>query len=74
MIGHPEFEALGQSEEHTVSRAPEGMRPKRGTLLRLVPGHVCPTVNLAERAVLVEDGKLIGMADVRARAHEVVVE
>ncbi len=74
VVGHPEFEALGQSEEHTVFRAPEEKRPKRGTLLRLVPGHVCPTVNLAERAVLVEDGKLVGTADVSARAHEVIVE
>jgi len=39
-----------------------------------VPGHVCPTVNRAESVVLVEVGKLVGTAEVRALAHEVIVE
>ena len=68
----PEPEVLGQSEEHTVFRAPEGSRPERGKL-RLVPGHVCPTVNLATHAILLEDGRLVGRAEVTARAHEALV-
>ncbi|MEM9380135.1 MAG: alanine racemase [Planctomycetota bacterium] len=73
VLGRPEFEAAGQSEEHTVLRAPEGQRPERGTPLRLVPGHVCPTVNLAESVVLVDDGRYVGTVDVAARAHETLV-
>jgi len=73
VVGRPELEVLGQSEEHTVLRAPEGSRPERGELLRLVPGHVCPTVNLATHAILLEDGRLIGRAEVTARAHEALV-
>lgn len=67
-LEHPAARCLGQSEEHTVFRA-EGERPARGTLLRLVPGHVCPTVNLAEEAILVEDGKLVARVPVTARGH-----
>lgn len=64
----PGARCLGQSEEHTVFRT-EGDKPERGALLRLVPGHVCPTVNLANDAVLVEDGRLVGRAAVTARGH-----
>ncbi|MEM9800755.1 MAG: alanine racemase [Planctomycetota bacterium] len=72
-LGRPGLQALRQSEEHTVWRAASGERPARGEVLRLVPGHVCPTVNLAETAVLVDDGKLVGVVDVAARAHETIV-
>ncbi|MCH7780498.1 MAG: hypothetical protein IH848_06600 [Acidobacteria bacterium] len=41
--------------------------------LYLVPRHVCPTVNLAEQALLV-DGKDIVVSRVRARAHDLLVE
>lgn len=64
----PGARCLGQSEEHTVFQT-EDDRPERGALLRLVPGHVCPTVNLANDAVLVEDGRLVGRAAVTARGH-----
>lgn len=72
VLGKSEWEALWQSEEHTVFRVPVGdARPERGSLLRLVPGHVCPTVNLAEEALLVDDGVFVDVVAVSARAHEV---
>ncbi|MEE2938789.1 MAG: D-TA family PLP-dependent enzyme, partial [Planctomycetota bacterium] len=64
----PSARCLGQSEEHTVFQSVD-VRPARGALLRLVPGHVCPTVNLANEALLVEDGRLVGRAEVTARGH-----
>ena len=48
----------------------EGPRPARGTPLLLVPAHVCPTVNLAEQAVLIEHGEIQQVVDVTARAHD----
>ena len=39
----------------------------------LVPKHVCPTVNLAQQAVLVENGKVIEIVDVAAAGHELEV-
>jgi D-serine deaminase-like pyridoxal phosphate-dependent protein len=65
----PHAIALRQSEEHTVFRCDPAQRPSRGDLLRLVPGHVCPTVNLASECLLVEDDKPLGFAAVAARGH-----
>lgn len=74
VLGHPEYEILRQSEEHTVLRANGVPRPERGTALRIVPGHVCPTVNLASEAVLVKSGAFVKVAEVTARAHATLVE
>ena len=70
VLGRPELEALRPSEEHLPLRVTAGERPARGTELLLVPRHVCPTVNLAEEAVLIEDGEVRGVTPVSARAHE----
>lgn len=70
-LEQPGAVCLGQSEEHTVFRA-DGARPDRGALLRLVPGHVCPTVNLANDAILVEDGRFVARVPVTARGHGAV--
>ncbi len=70
VLGRPDLEAQKPSEEHLPLRGVPGALPARGELLQLVPRHVCPTVNLAEQAVLVEHGKLVGVVPVSARAHE----
>ncbi|MEM8711569.1 MAG: alanine racemase [Planctomycetota bacterium] len=69
IIELPGARALRQSEEHTVFQIDKGERPARGTLLRLVPGHVCPTVNLASRCVLTEEDRFLGEVAVTARGH-----
>ena len=46
--------------------------PKRGDVVFVVPEHVCPTVNLAEHAVVLDGGELVGVIDVEARGHELV--
>jgi len=61
--------ALPPSEEHLPMRC-SGQLPARGAALLLVPRHVCPTVNLAEQAVLVEPGDRPRIVPVLARAHE----
>ena len=70
VLGHPGLRALRPSEEHLPLEVVRGDRPSRGTLLLLVPRHVCPTVNLAERAILVCGGRLREIVAVSARAHE----
>lgn len=72
VLGHPELEALTPSEEHLPLRVHEGVRPERGSTLLLVPMHVCPTVNLAEEALLIDEGRLVGVVPVRARAHDLL--
>ncbi len=72
-LGHPGLEACTPSEEHLPFAVRSGARPARGTELYLVPRHVCPTVNLAEQALLV-DGDEIRPTHVRARAHDLLVD
>ncbi len=54
ILGHEGMTPLHPSEEHLPVRVHDGSLPKRGTLLALVPSHVCPTVNLARHATLLE--------------------
>jgi len=70
VLGSPALEALAPSEEHLPLRVTSGPRPARGTELLLIPRHVCPTVNLAEEAVLIDAGRVSAIAPVKARAHE----
>jgi D-serine deaminase-like pyridoxal phosphate-dependent protein len=58
------------SEEHLPLRAVEGEPPEPGTLLRLVPAHVCPTINLADEAALLEGDAVVAVVPVAARGHE----
>lgn len=46
---------VGQSEEHLVLEAPEGHGWKPGDVLYAIPYHVCPTVALYERMIVVEN-------------------
>ena len=58
------------SEEHLPIRMQAGEAPPIGTLVRLVPRHVCPTVNLADEAVLLDDDVIQAIVPVSARGHE----
>jgi len=73
VVGHPELIALQPSEEHLPFRVESGDLPERGTPLLLVPKHVCPTVNLAEEALVLESGSEPRAVPVSARAHELFV-
>jgi D-serine deaminase-like pyridoxal phosphate-dependent protein len=70
VLEHPELVAGRPSEEHLPLDVTSGPPPARGTPLYLVPRHVCPTVNLAEEAVVIERGRIAAIAPVAGRAHE----
>ena len=74
VLGRPELVAQTPNEEHLPLRVTTGPLPERGTMLQLIPHHVCPTINLAEQAVLIEDGKVRDVVAVAARAHETLLE
>jgi D-serine deaminase-like pyridoxal phosphate-dependent protein len=69
-LGHPEFEAAIPSEEHLPATIHGERLPDLGDAFYLIPRHVCPTVNLAEEAALVEDGRITEIVPVAARAHD----
>jgi D-serine deaminase-like pyridoxal phosphate-dependent protein len=56
VIGRADLVAQTPSEEHLPLRGKAGAMPERGEVLALVPRHVCPTVNLAEEALVVDGG------------------
>lgn len=70
VLGRPELVAQVPSEEHLPLSVSSGDPPERGAELYLVPRHVCPTINLAEEAVLMEGGEVRSVVPVAARAHE----
>jgi D-serine deaminase-like pyridoxal phosphate-dependent protein len=80
VLGHPELEAMAPSEEHLPLRVRPGSSggsnaaspPERGAELLLIPRHVCPTVNLADEALLVESDGSSRAAPVVARAHDLL--
>jgi D-serine deaminase-like pyridoxal phosphate-dependent protein len=71
VLGRPDLVATTPSEEHLPLRASGDDLPARGSLLHLVPKHVCPTVNLADRALLIEAGCAPRWVPVLARGHEI---
>ncbi len=66
--------ALRPSEEHLPLLVESGEAPPLGALLRLIPAHVCPTVNLADEAALLEGpDEVVSIVPVTARGHETCV-
>jgi len=65
-----QLQPLRPSEEHLPVKVLGGDAPALGELVRVVPRHVCPTVNLADEAVLLDHGKLVAVVPVGARGHE----
>lgn len=71
VVDWPHLRALTPSEEHLPLHVGAGPAPLLGALLQLVPRHVCPTVNLADQAVLLEGDRIVAVVPVAARGHEV---
>lgn len=68
ILEHPEA-AIGQfAEEHGfLDLARCNDRPKIGDVVRVIPNHVCPVVNVVGQMVLVRGEELIGTMKVDAR-------
>ena len=69
-LDRPGLEPLSPSEEHLPMRVAAGDPPAVGEVVRLLPRHICTTVNLADEAVIMEKGRFLGVVPVAARGHE----
>jgi D-serine deaminase-like pyridoxal phosphate-dependent protein len=70
VLGHPELEPQRPSEEHLPLQVRAGtMAPAPGTVLWLVPEHVCTTVNLYRRALWLRGDAIVGEGAVEAMSH-----
>lgn len=65
---YPDATITALSEHHATVQLPAGAKPPRlGTVLAVVPNHVCATVNLADAFLVVKDGELVDSWPVAAR-------
>ena len=68
MLEHPEAELARFAEEHGIldlSRCND--RPAVGDIVRLIPNHICPVVNVVGKLVLVRGDAIEGVLEVEAR-------
>jgi D-serine deaminase-like pyridoxal phosphate-dependent protein len=73
LFGLEDATAVGHSDEHLVLETPRAADFPVGTALYGVPWHVCPTVALHDRAVVVRDGHAGERWDVVARARTLTI-
>lgn len=65
---HPDARVTALSEHHATVAFPHGAPvPRRGELVRVVPNHVCATVNLADEFVVVSAGRQVDRWAITAR-------
>ena len=57
------------SEHHGLVDLGDRPAPPLGSVLRVVPNHVCTVVNLFDRYVVAQDGKVVDHWPVAARGH-----
>lgn len=70
-LNHPDLKPLSQSEEHLVIEVAKDHSFKIGDVLYALPIHICPTVALYDRAVIVEAGKVSDTWKVIARDRQI---
>lgn len=70
-LNAPGAEPIGQSEEHLVVKVADTSVYKVGDVLYGVPIHICPTVALYDKAMVVEDNKVIDEWRVIARDRKI---
>ncbi len=65
--GKPDFILSGVSDEHGVIQIPESTGTRIGDKLRIIPTHICPTVNLYDVAFAVKKGQVEEVWPIDAR-------
>lgn len=72
-LNAPELKFVSQSEEHLIADAGFGHKYKVGDVLYGLPFHVCPSVALYERAIMVEDSVISGEWKTTARDRRITI-
>ncbi len=70
-LNAPDAVPRSHSEEHMVLTVPDAGRYSPGDILYGVPVHICPTVALYERAVVVENNSAVAEWEVTARDKKI---
>ena len=67
VVDHPELTLARLSEEHGMLEKTGASSVRTGEILRVIPNHICPTVNLYDRVYLMRGGEVYGSYCVAAR-------
>lgn len=68
LIDHPDARVTALSEHHaTVAFPADETLPDLGTVVRVVPNHVCAAVNLADELIVTADDRVVDRWEVAAR-------
>jgi len=70
VLGHPEAVIVRVNDHHGVVELPAGSaRPEVGSIVWIMPNHVCPVVNLVDAYVVASDGRVVDrwLVDARGR-------
>jgi D-serine deaminase-like pyridoxal phosphate-dependent protein len=68
-----DLKAVSHSEEHLVLQTSAAHPFKTGDVLYGLPYHICPTIALYERAIIIENGKAVGEWKNIARDRKITV-
>lgn len=70
VVGHPELTLTRLSEEHGMLDLEQACPSVHtGDILKIIPNHICPTINLYDRVYLMRDHKIYGEYAVAARGR-----
>ncbi len=72
-LDRSDYKFISQSEEHLVLEVSDWEKHKVGEIWYGVPYHICPTINLYEEAVLVENKRALGNWQVIARKRKISI-
>jgi D-serine deaminase-like pyridoxal phosphate-dependent protein len=67
LLDHPGARISALSEHHATVTWDDSPAPSPGQKVRVVPNHVCTTVNLSDHLVVVQDGRVVDQWPVAAR-------
>jgi D-serine deaminase-like pyridoxal phosphate-dependent protein len=68
MIEHPSVRIHKFAEEHGfLDLSGSNDKPEVGDIVRVIPNHVCVSVNMVDQLVAVRDGKIVDVIPVEAR-------
>jgi D-serine deaminase-like pyridoxal phosphate-dependent protein len=70
-LNAPDVTPFSQSEEHLVLKVTDSSAFKVGDVLYGVPVHICPTVALYDKAVVVENNEAVTTWKVVARDRKI---
>jgi D-threonine aldolase len=72
-LNAPEAIPTAQSEEHLVLRVSDSAKFNPGDILYGVPWHICPTVALYDKALVVENNTIVRSWEVIARKRQITL-